>query len=63
MEYYNVSYYIGDDIWSSNITLAASEKRVHEYYSKKSDRVLVSKAEDWEVETAKRKGMPILTIV
>lgn len=63
MEYYNVSYYVGDDIWSSNITLAASEKMVHEYYSKKSDRVLVSKAEDWEVETAKRKGMPILTIV
>ena len=62
MEYYNVSYYVGDDIWSSNIALGKSEEMVREYYGKKSDRVFVSKAEDWEVETAKRKGMPILTI-
>lgn len=62
MEYYNVSYYVGNDIWSSNIALAASEKMVREYYSKKSDRVFVSKAEDWEVEAAKQKGMPILTV-
>ena len=62
MKYYSVSYHVNDSIWSANIALAKSEEIVRAYYNKKSDKVLVSEAEDWEVETAKRKGMPIVTI-
>lgn len=62
MKYYNVSYYCGNDIWSANIAHAESKNAVRAYYSKKSDKIIISEAKDYEIETAKRKGMPILII-
>lgn len=53
MKYYNVSYYCGNDIWSANIAHAESENAVRAYYSKKSDKIIISEAKDYEIETAK----------
>lgn len=62
MKYYKVSYYCGNGIWSANIAVAETEEKVNEYYAKKSDKVIVSDASDSDLNEARRKGKPIVTI-
>lgn len=62
MKYYNVNYHVGNSIWSANIVLAESKNAVRTYYAQKSDKIIVSEVKDHEIEAAKRKGMPIVTV-
>lgn len=60
--YFNVTYYVGNNIWSANIAHAKNRQSVADYYKAKADEVIISEAEEYDVVTAKRKGMPIVEI-
>ena len=48
------------DTYCTNICIAENENVVKEHYCKKSKDVVVSPASDYEVEAARRRGMPIV---
>ena len=50
------------DTFCTNICIADSEDTAREHYSKKYKDVTVRPAFDYEVEDAKRRGMPIVTV-
>lgn len=52
------------DTYCTNLCVAESEEEVREHYECKGCEVVsVKEAKDYEVESAKRKGMPIVKIV
>ena len=50
------------DTYCTNVCLAESEEQARAYYESKYSDVSIRLAFDIEVETAKRKGMPIVTV-
>ncbi len=64
--YYCVSYSVDREctIYSGNIAAANTKEAVINYYKSEypDSKLIVSEAFDWEVEAAKGKGMPIVTI-
>lgn len=61
MKYFKVSFEYSENVYCTNIAVAECKEDVEKHYSKYS-WVSVKDAEDWEVEEAKRKGMPIVTV-
>ena len=59
--YFNVSFMHSDGVFCNNIVIAENEEEVKEYYSKYAWHS-VSPANEYDIETAKMKGMPIIEI-
>lgn len=62
MKYFMVSFKYCENIFCSNLCIAASKEDVVEHYSESYGCVTVKDAADWEVESCKRRGMPIITL-
>lgn len=58
---YKVSWKHSEYIYCSNIAIASNESKVKEHYADK-DCLLVSNGYEYDVESAKRKGMPIINL-
>lgn len=58
---YKVSFEHSDGVYCTNIAIAESVEDVNKHYSKYR-WVSVRECEDWELDEAKIKGMPIVTI-
>ena len=62
MKYFKVTFkWYDTDTWCSNIVKAEYVERVQEHYAKFGGEMYISEAKDWEVDEAKRKGMPIIS--
>ena len=62
MKFFKVTFRWSDtDTWCSNIAMAETEDEVREHYKKYGGDPIISAARDWEVDEAKRKGMPIVS--
>ena len=48
--------------WCSNIVMAEDENAVNEHYKKYGEKRYVREAKSWEVNEAKCKGMPIVSL-
>ena len=48
--------------WCTNIVKADSEDVIHAHYKKFGEKRYVHEAKEYELDEAKRKGMPIVTI-
>ena len=59
--YYSVSFKYSDTVYCANIAHAESIEDVEQRYSK-YEWASVREARDSEVETARRKGMPIVEV-
>lgn len=60
-KYFAVSFKYSESVYCSNIAHAETAEAVNAHYSK-YEWVSVRECEDYEVETARRKGMPIVEI-
>ena len=60
-KYFTVSFMYSDCLYCINIAHAETVEPVNAHYSK-YERVSVRECEDYEVETARIKGMPIVEI-
>ncbi len=60
-KYYKVTYQHGESVYCSNIAHAESVEAVEAHYSK-YNWCSVSECEAWELESAQRRGMPIVEI-
>lgn len=60
-KYFAVSFEYSESVYCSNIAHAETAEAVEAHYSK-YEWVSVSECEDYEVETARRKGIPIIEI-
>ncbi len=60
-KYYKVSYQHSESVYCSNIAHAESVEAVEAHYSK-YNWCSVSECEEWELESAQRRGMPIIEI-
>ena len=60
-KYFAVSFKYSEGVYCSNIAHAETAEAVNAHYSK-YEWVSVIECEDYEVETARRKGMPIVEI-
>ena len=50
------------DTFCTNVCLAKNKEKVREHYENKYRDVSVRPASDIETETAKHKGMPVVTV-
>ena len=50
------------DVYCTNLCTADSKEQAEEHYSKEFEWVSVKVAVDWEVNSYKRRGMPIITL-
>ena len=60
MNAYRVTYQVSEAIFSTNIVIADCEETVMNHYG--NEWLYLSNAAEWEIEEAKRKGMPIITL-
>lgn len=60
-KYYSVTFKYSENVYCTNIARAESVKAVEEHYSK-YEWVDVRECDQYDVETARRKGMPIVEI-
>lgn len=60
-KYYEVSFKWAEDIYCTNIAHAESAEAVEKYYSEYSD-IAVKEANEYAVQDARRKNMPIIEI-
>ena len=60
--WYVVSFMYDKDVYCTNLCIADSKEQAEEHYSKKFEWVSVKAADDWEVDSYKRRGMPITTL-
>ena len=60
--YYLVSFKYSESVFCSNLATAETAEDVKSYYSKKYDWVAVKDASPCDVESAKRKGMPVTDV-
>lgn len=61
-KYFAVSFKYSEDVFCTNIAHAETAEAVNAYYSAEYEWVSVRECEDYEVETARRKGMPIVEV-
>lgn len=63
MKIYKVEFaWYDTGTWCANIVQAESADAVHQHYKKYGEKRYIWEAKDWEVDEAKRKGMPIVNI-
>lgn len=63
MKYFMVSFrWYDTDTFCTNLCVAESAEKAREHYESKYSNVSVRDALKGEVETAKRKGMPVTTV-
>ena len=62
MKYYKVDFKWSETVFCSNIVYAETAEAVYAHYSEKYEWVSVDECSEHEVESAKRKGMPIVEI-
>ena len=60
--WYVVSFMYDKDVYCTNLCLTESKEKAEEHYSKKYEWVSVKAATDGEVNSYKRRGMPITTL-
>ena len=60
-KYYYVNFQYSENVFCANIAHAESAEAVENHYSK-YNWCYVQDATDYQVETARRKGMPIIEI-
>ncbi len=64
--YFNVAYSVDTEktIYSANIAIADSEEDVERFYSMENpgSEIIISVCNEYEIEAAKRKGMPIVKV-
>ena len=60
-EYYSVSFQYSESVFCANIT-HGEKADIEEHYKSKYEWVSVKAASRWEIEDARRKGMPIVEI-
>ena len=63
-QYFNVSFqWFDTTTYCANIAHAENEKAVEKHYLTKGHKdINVSKCNEYDIETARRKGMPIVEI-
>lgn len=61
-KYFKVSFQHSGSVFCTNIAKAENEQAVLERYKKEYKWVSVSECTDYELETARRKGMPFVEI-
>lgn len=61
MKYYNVSFQYNETIYCTNIAKTDDPEKIKAHYSKYT-WYNISEATAGEVETARRKGMPIIEL-
>lgn len=59
---YQVSFHHGNGIYCSNIAYADDAAAVEAYYGARYDWIHVTDCPPYDLETARRKGMPVFTI-
>ncbi len=64
--YYNVAYSVDKEktVYSANIAIAESAEDVERFYSMENpgSEIIISVCNEYEVEAARRKGMPIVKV-
>ena len=60
--WYVVSFMYDKDVYCTNLCIADSKEQAEKHYSKEFEWVSVKAADDWEVDSYKRRGMPITTL-
>ena len=61
---YRVTFKFYDsDVYCTNICTADNEEKVKAYYNERHKVLAVSPAKEYELEEARRKGMPFITLV
>ena len=60
--WYVVSFMYDKNVYCTNLRTADSKEQAEEHYSKEFEWVSVKAADDWEVDSYKRRGMPITTL-
>lgn len=59
MMYYMVSYHAGNGIYCTNLATAESIEDIQRAYAD-HEQVTINPAKDYEIESAKRRGMPVV---
>lgn len=59
--YFMVTYQINENTFCVNVAVASSRECVEKYYSGYK-LVDIHEANDWELELARRKGMPFVEV-
>ena len=62
MYWFIVSFKYSEKVYCTNLCFAESKEKAEEHYSKKYEWVSVNPAAECEVNSYKRKGMPITTL-
>ena len=65
--YYNVTYRVSDDIYSSNLVIAESEADIIAHYASKSgvrssEDILITETNERAVQDAQERGKPIVNV-
>ena len=60
--WYVVSFMYDKNVYCTNLCTVDSKEQAEEHYSKEFEWVSVKAAADWEVDSYKRRGMPITTL-
>ena len=60
--WYVVSFMYDKDVYCTNLCTADSKEQAEEHYSNEFEWIRVKVADDWEVDSYKRRGMPITTL-
>ncbi len=61
-KYFKVSFQYSGSVFCTNIARAESEKAVRERYERGYSWVSVSECSEYDLESARRKGMPFVEI-
>ena len=60
--YYQVSFRYSENIYCTNMVLADSMDAALNHYCGKYSWATASEAKEYDIETAKRKGMPFIEV-
>ena len=60
--WYVVTFRWSEKVYCTNLCIADGAEQAEEHYKNKYECVSVRAAYDWEVETYKKRGMPIIEL-
>lgn len=60
VKYYVVSFKYSEMVYCTNLAIADSEDKVREHYSGKYEWVSIRVAKEWEIDSYKKRGMPVI---
>jgi hypothetical protein len=61
-KWFLVSFKYSDKVYCTNLCVADSVEDVEKHYSAKYDWVSVKEAAEWEVDTYRHRGMPVIKL-